>query len=314
VHPGSFRGFHSFYAPAFAKHLEAIMTKPPVRAFKILRVTSATACEEDDLVASEEPLGIELGYSSDAGRETRELAVTMRTPGNDLELVLGFLFTEGVIRGMDEVSSIRHCENVSIPENTGNIVKVELSEGVRLAPHLFQRHSFISSSCGVCGKASIDAVRSHCALPAFGAGLLISASTLLALGNSVFSQQRVFGVTGGLHAAALFDAQGKLLLLREDIGRHNAVDKIVGVSLSEGVLPLERHILFLSGRACFELIQKAALAGIRVVCAVGAPSSLAVECAREFGMTLVGFLRGERFNVYSGAERLSGISTSLPGA
>jgi FdhD protein len=162
---------------------------------------------------------------------------------------------------MDEVSSIRHCENVSIPENTGNIVKVELCEDVRLAPHLFQRHSFVSSSCGVCGKASIDAVRSHCALPAFGAGLLISASTLLALGNSVFSQQRVFGVTGGLHAAALFDAQGKLLLLREDIGRHNAVDKIVGVSLSEEVLPLERHILFLSGRACFELIQKAALAG-----------------------------------------------------
>lgn len=288
------------------------MTKPPVRTFKVLRVTSATACEEDDLVASEEPLGIELGYSSDAGRETRELAVTMRTPGNDLELVLGFLFTEGVIRAMEEVTSIRHCENGLDPKNAGNIVKVELNEGVRLAPHLFQRHSFISSSCGVCGKASIEAVRSHCTLPACSAGLLVSASALFALGDSVFKQQRVFGVTGGLHAAALFDAQGKLLLLREDIGRHNAVDKIVGISLSEGVVPLERHILFLSGRACFELIQKAAIAGIRVVCAVGAPSSLAVECAREFGMTLVGFLRGERFNVYSGADRISGVSTSLP--
>ena len=307
-------GFHSFYEPAFAKHLPFKMTKPPVQAFKILRVTGPKVVEEEDLVAAEEPLGIQLGYSTEAGRETRELAVTMRTPGNDLELVLGFLFTEGVIRGINDVSSIRHCENVSSRENAGNLVKVELSEGVRLAPHLLQRHSFISSSCGVCGKASIEAVRSHRSVPSSSARLRVSPATLLSLSGSVFSQQRVFGATGGLHAAALFDADGNLLLVREDIGRHNAVDKLVGVSLSDGRLPLEKHILFLSGRACFELIQKAALAGINIVSAVGAPSSLAVECASDFGMTLVGFLRGERFNVYSGAERISDIPQPSRGA
>jgi FdhD protein len=288
------------------------MTKPPVQAFKILRVTATKAVEEDDLVASEEPLGIQLGYSTDAGREMRELAVTMRTPGNDLNLALGFLFTEGVIRAMSDVSSIRHCENVPSPEQSGNLVKVELAESVRLAPHLFQRHSFISSSCGVCGKASIEAVRSHCVVPGSGPMFQISAAALYPLSNMVFSQQRVFGATGGLHAAALFDVEGKLLLVQEDIGRHNAVDKLVGMSLSKGWVPLEKHILFLSGRACFELIQKAALAGIRIVAAVGAPSSLAVECARDFGMTLVGFLREGRFNVYSGADRIRDMPASSP--
>jgi FdhD protein len=289
------------------------MTKPPVHALKILRVTATKVVEEDDLVAAEEPLGIELGYSTEAGRETRELAVTMRTPGDDLNLALGFLFTEGVIKAMSDVASIRHCEKVSGPEQSGNLVKVELDESVRLAPHLFQRHSFISSSCGVCGKASIEAVRSHCVVSNSGADPQISAAVLYPLGDSVFSQQRVFGATGGLHAAALFEAEGKLLLVQEDIGRHNAVDKLVGVSLSKGWLPLESHILFLSGRACFELIQKAALAGIRVVAAVGAPSSLAVECARDFGMTLVGFLREGRFNVYSGAHRIRDVKGSALG-
>ena len=288
------------------------MTKPPVQAFQILRVTATKVVEEDDLVASEEPLGIQLGYSNDAGRETRELAVTMRTPGNDLNLALGFLFTEGVIRAISDVSSIRHCENVQRPEQSGNLVKVELDEAVRLAPHLFQRHSFISSSCGVCGKASIEAVRSHCVVPSGGPTLQISAAVLSPLSNTVFSEQRVFGATGGLHAAALFDVEGKLLLVQEDIGRHNAVDKLVGVSRSTGWLPLQNHILFLSGRACFELIQKAALAGIRVVAAVGAPSSLAVECARDFGMTLIGFLREGRFNIYSGADRIRDMPASSP--
>lgn len=280
------------------------MTKPPVQAFKILRVTETKAGEEEDLVASEEPLGIQLGYSTEAGRETRELAVTMRTPGSDLNLTLGFLFTEGVIKAISDVASIKHCENVPSPEQSGNLVKVELHDSVRLAPHLFQRHSFISSSCGVCGKASIDAVRLHCVVPNSNPALQIPAAVLYPLSSLVFSQQRVFGATGGLHAAALFDAEGKLLLVQEDIGRHNAVDKLVGLSLSKDWLPLERHILFLSGRACFELIQKAALAGIQVVAAVGAPSSLAVECARDFGMTLIGFLREGRFNVYSGADRI----------
>jgi FdhD protein len=271
----------------------------------------------EDLVATEEPLALTLGYSTANGREQRDLAVTMRTPGNDFELALGFLFTEGIITSMAEVRSLRHCAVGEAQGGEGNTVKIELADGVSPPRHIFQRQSFISSSCGICGKASIEAVRVHAPRADDAAPLYFEAGLLLSLPGIVSTQQRVFGVTGGLHAAALFDSSATLLALREDVGRHNAVDKLVGNALIRGELPLGKQILFLTGRAGFELVQKAALAGIRVVCAVGAPSSLAVECAREFGITLAGFLRDNRFNLYSAPHRLLGAdanptTTSVP--
>jgi FdhD protein len=258
----------------------------------------------EDLVATEEPLSLTLGYSTPLGREQRELAVTMRTPGNDFELAFGFLFTEGIIASPADVHSIRHCQGSEARGREGNLLKVELSENVSLSPHIFQRQSFISSSCGICGKASIEAVRAHVRVPSGPDTLRFDSGLLGSLPAAVSAQQRVFGVTGGLHAAALFDTSGGLLALREDVGRHNAVDKLFGYTLLQEWIPLRERILFLSGRASFELIQKAALAGVSAVCSVGAPSSLAVQCAQEFGITLAGFLRENRFNLYSGGHRL----------
>lgn len=282
------------------------MVPAPVAALRILKVTQGGSEHVEDLVATEEPLALKLGYSTPLGREQRELAVTMRTPGNDFDLALGFLFTEGIITSKEDVLSIRHCSGSEAQGHEGNLLKIELSETLSLPGHIFQRQSFISSSCGVCGKASIAAVRVHAPAPGGADTLRIDASLLNALPGTVSVQQRVFGATGGLHAAALFDSTGSLLGLREDVGRHNAVDKLVGHALAQGWLPLREHILFLSGRASFELLQKAALAGVRVVCSVGAPSSLAVECAQEFGITLAGFLRENRFNLYAHPHRLRG--------
>jgi FdhD protein len=281
------------------------MPQPPVAAVDVVRATGLLLETTEDLVAVEEPLALVLGYSGMNGREQRELAVTMRTPGNDLDLALGFLFTEGVVQSVDDIVSLRHCDSDEASAAAGNLVKIELAEGVQIAPHLFQRQSFISSSCGVCGKASLDAVRVHCRrVPG---GFSVDAGLLQSLPGTVEARQRVFGVTGGLHAAALFDGEGKLIQLMEDVGRHNALDKLVGRALAERHVPLRDSVLFLSGRASFELIQKAAIASIPIVCAVGAPSSLAVECARQFGITLVGFLRGARFNLYSSFERIKGL-------
>ena len=280
------------------------MDPAPVTALRVLKVTQEGREHLEDLVATEEPLALTLGYSTPAGREQRELAVTMRTPGNDFDLAFGFLFTEGILTSPADVLSIRHCTGREARGREGNILKIELSENLSLPPHIFQRQSFISSSCGVCGKASIDAVRVHAPVPCGADALRFDAGLLGTLPATVSAQQRVFGVTGGLHAAALFDAAGALLALREDVGRHNAVDKLFGHALLQGWLPLREQILFLSGRASFELLQKAALAGVRAVCSVGAPSSLAVQCALEFDITLAGFLRENRFNIYSGEHRL----------
>ncbi len=280
------------------------MDPAPVTALRLLKVTQGGVAHLEDLVATEEPLALRLGYSTPLGREQRELAVTMRTPGNDFELALGFLFTEGIITSAADVLSIRHCSDRETQGQAGNVLKIELSDSLSLPRHIFQRQSFISSSCGVCGKASIEAVRVHVPAPAGADTVRFHAGLLNAFPGTVSAQQRVFGVTGGLHAAALFDDAGSLLALREDVGRHNAVDKLIGHALSQGLLPLRAQILFLSGRASFELVQKAALAGLPVVCSVGAPSSLAVQCALEFGITLAGFLRENRFNLYSGQHRL----------
>jgi len=282
------------------------MNSAPVAPFRIFKVTAGTSAPAEDLVAVEEPLGFRLGYGGVHGREQRELAITMRTPGNDLELALGFLFSEGIIRSRDEVQSVRHCFEEGLDGEAGNLVKIELADGVELPAHIFARHSFVSSSCGICGKTSIEAVRSRGCAQISDDGALIRPEVLHALPEAVRSAQRVFGVTGGLHAAALFDFQGGLLALREDVGRHNAVDKLIGRAFASEWLPLGGRILFLSGRASFELIQKSAMAGLGVVCSVGAPSSLAVQCARDFGMTLAGFLREGRFNLYSGSHRLEG--------
>jgi FdhD protein len=223
----------------------------------------------------------------------------MRTPGADFELAVGFLFTEGLIGGRDDVVSVAYCD-LPPEEQQYNVVTVRLARA--FDPAGLSRNFFATSSCGVCGKASLDHVRLAC--PRIEAGPVVPRSTILGMPDAVRSSQRIFEQTGGLHAAGLFDPQGHLLEVREDVGRHNAVDKLVGHALLNGRLPLSDRVLFASGRVSFEIVQKAAMAGVPVVCAVSAPSSLAVDTAAELGMTVVGFVRGSGFNVYTGAERV----------
>ena len=254
----------------------------------------------DDHLATEEPLEIRL----QAGGETQTVAVTMRTPGHDFELAAGFLHGEGIVSERALISGITYCVDLDIDaEQRYNIVNV----GLRL-PHLpelttLERHFYTTSACGVCGKASLEAIEMR-ACPVLPAGPQIDPSLLTALPQQMRAVQGLFNVTGGLHAAGLFDAAGAPLCLREDVGRHNAVDKLIGWALMQRKLPLHDCILLVSGRASYEILQKSTVAGVPVVCAVSAPSHLAVEVARRFGVTLVGFLRGERFNVYAGEARL----------
>lgn len=263
----------------------------------VLRVTGNTAQQVDDLLAVEEPLQISLQLHSVTGRLDKNIAVTMRTPGQDKELALGFLFTDGIINNLAQVAAVAESKK------DGNAVSVILKENVLPVLNKAERNFYTTSSCGVCGKASIDAVR--LTLPTYQQSeFSISAALLYTLPDALRKEQALFEYTGGLHAVALFDATGKLLLLKEDAGRHNAMDKLVGAALLGNLLPLQGMILLLSGRASFELLQKAAMAGIEVVVAVGAPSSLAVELAMEAGITLVGFLKKARFNVYCGEHRI----------
>jgi len=247
-----------------------------------------------DALAIEEPLEIRLaGYS---------VAVTMRTPGNDFDLAAGFLFTEGILRSPEDISSIAFCPTDD-SDSLQNIVNVNPTGSEIVHPERWQRNFFTTSSCGICGKASIEFVRQDA--PAIAGHLRVPAPVLHTLENRLREAQTVFDRTGGLHAAGLFDVSGELLALREDVGRHNAVDKIIGVSLLRRELPLHDRVLMVSGRASFEIVQKAWMAGIPLLAAVSAPSSLAVDLARSAGMTLVGFLRSDRFNVYCGAERIA---------
>jgi FdhD protein len=224
----------------------------------------------------------------------------MRTPGHDFELAAGFLFSEGLI-GAADVRGIRYCA-VPREQQQYNVVSVAVAQPL---PELgAQRNFYASSSCGICGKASLDAIDVRCAPVAEGP--VVAPAVLLSLPDQLRSAQDVFDRTGGLHAAALFDPSGRPLVVREDVGRHNAVDKAIGSQLLAGALPLADRILLVSGRASFEIVQKAAVAGVPIICAVSAPSSLAVDAARRFGITLVGFLRGERFNVYTGESRIAG--------
>ena len=259
-----------------------------------------------DHLATEEPMEIRL--IAQGVRQT--VAVTMRTPGNDFELAAGFLHGEGVIKGPGDIARISYCVDPAVDAaQQYNIVNVTLRRN--LLPDLvpLERHFFTTSACGVCGKASLDALQIRGCAPIQG-GPEISAELLYGLPSKLSEAQRVFQQTGGLHAAALFDASGQLLQLREDVGRHNALDKLVGWALLEGKLPLSDAILLVSGRTSFEILQKALAAGMPIVCAISAPSSLAVELAREYGITLIGFLRDERCNVYTGRDRVVLPSTS----
>lgn len=253
-----------------------------------------------DRLATEEPLEIRLR----AGTQQRTVAITMRTPGADFELAAGFLYGEGVLASLDELRGITYCVDRDVAEEQRyNIVNVDL-HGSDLPPlDALERHFTMTSACGVCGKANIEGLRDRGLAPIHSA-LRVAPELLAALPERLRTAQRVFASTGGLHAAALFDARGELVTAREDVGRHNALDKLIGWALMNGQLPLADHIVLLSGRASYELLQKAISAGIPIVCAVSAPSSLAVDLAREFGVTLAGFLRGQRFNVYAHPNRI----------
>ena len=247
---------------------------------------------ETDPLAREEPLEIRV--------RGRSVAVTMRTPGHDAELAAGFLLAEGLIKKRGDVVEIAPCVQGGGDQN---ILNVFLSPRVKVDWEQLTRHVFASSSCGLCGKASIDSVHQH--FPPVTAQLKISAKTDASLPDALRAAQKTFAATGGLHAAAVFDLKGRLIVAREDVGRHNAVDKVIGRGFLTRLLPFDRHMLLVSGRASFEIMQKALAARIPIVCAVSAPSSLAVEFARESGQTLVGFLRGRTMNVYSHAGRIS---------
>lgn len=257
----------------------------------------------DDLLAVEEPLEIRIVRADDAGRgdeAATRVAVTMRTPGADFELAAGFLYSEGLIDGPDAIARIRYCTDAPQQYNT---VSVHLAPGADFDPLLLSRNFYTTSSCGVCGKASIDAVMGPACAVAAG-GPAVDADLLVSLPDKLREAQRVFARTGGLHGAAQFTADGTLVRAREDVGRHNALDKLVGAALLERALPLAESIVLVSGRLSFELVQKAARAGVPVLAGVSAPSSLAVQLAAEAGMTLAGFVREGGFNVYAGGGRI----------
>jgi FdhD protein len=263
---------------------------------RIVAVRNGVSFERTDRVAAEEPMEIRAGGP---GQEPAGVAVTMRTPGNDFELAAGFLFTEGLVAGGHEIASVAYCE-LPAEEQQYNVVTVRLTRP--FDPEALKRNFFATSSCGICGKASMDQLEIRC--EHLGAGTTVRAETLVGLPNALREAQRIFEQTGGLHAAGLFDTEGTLVSLREDVGRHNALDKLVGEALLQNTVPLADRVVMVSGRVSFELVQKAAVAGVPVICAVSAPSSLAVETAERLGMTVVGFLRDGGFNVYSGAERI----------
>ncbi|MFJ8673870.1 formate dehydrogenase accessory sulfurtransferase FdhD [Streptomyces sp. NPDC093589] len=288
---------------------------------RVIRIRDGAVSTRPDTLVTEEPMEIRLGG--------KPLAITMRTPGDDFALAAGFLVSEGVLASADELAHIVYCAGAtgggtsrsSEAESGGrsnsyNVVDVRLADGVPVPDITLERNVYTTSSCGLCGKASLDAVRTTArwALDTSpDTPVRISTATLAALPDRLRAAQRVFDRTGGLHAAGLFSTDGELLDLREDVGRHNAVDKIIGRALQQGLLPLSDCVLMVSGRASFELAQKAVMAGIPVLAAVSAPSSLAVDLATETGLTLVGFLRGTSMNVYAGEHRLALRATAATG-
>lgn len=277
--------------------------EPRVHPVQIIKVTTISRETAPDILAAEEPLEIRLGFGTQTERQQKSLSVTMRTPGHDFELALGFLFTEGIIKTYQQIESIKYCEDVGRQEEKENIVRVELKPDCEVDFQKLQRNFYITSSCGVCGKSSIEAVAQQCTEVPVAWNL--SPEIIHQLPLTLRKAQHVFEYTGGLHASGLFDRTGNLILLREDVGRHNALDKVIGAMLVNNQIPLADFILLVSGRASFELVQKAAMAGIPLLAAVGAPSSLAVQLAADCGITLLGFVRENRFNVYSTPQRIA---------
>ncbi|MEV4146351.1 formate dehydrogenase accessory sulfurtransferase FdhD [Amycolatopsis sp. NPDC049691] len=269
-----------------------VTVRRPVR-----RISATGDRRRPDALAAEEPLELRVGGKA--------LAVTMRTPGHDVELAHGFLLSEGVIGGREDIAVARYCDGVDDQgRNTYNVLDIALADGVPPPDTGVERNFYTTSSCGVCGKAALDAVKLRTRFSPASAAFAVKSETLSALPDALRARQKVFASTGGLHAAALFTPDGSLAVVREDVGRHNAVDKVLGWAVLEGHVPAPGHGLLVSGRASFELVQKAAMAGIGLLAAVSAPSSLAVELAEENGMTLIGFLRGDSMNLYTGDHRL----------
>ncbi|MEI6474346.1 MAG: formate dehydrogenase accessory sulfurtransferase FdhD [Planctomycetota bacterium] len=277
-------------------------------ATAIVRFQGDERSEITDRVAIEEPLEIRVDFVANGARSVRSLSITMRTPGNDEELAAGFLLTEGLVRSARDIETIRPCGPESGAHDGNNVVKVRIADHATISWPNVERHFYATSSCGVCGKASLEALEVPGLCPIARDGFRFSVDAIRMLPAQLRAQQSVFEETGGLHAAALFNSAGELLAIREDVGRHNAVDKLLGEQFLQGHTPLSSNLLFLSGRISFELAQKALAGGIPMVVAVGAPSSLAIELAKRFDITLIGFLRGDRFNVYSGEWRLTGKS------
>ncbi|WP_294280658.1 formate dehydrogenase accessory sulfurtransferase FdhD [uncultured Chryseobacterium sp.] len=275
-----------------------ILEHNSVQKIEIVKVKDSLGFPYTDDISVEEPLEIRISYEAELQKITRNISVTMRTPGHDAELAVGFLFIEGIITGRQQVKDVYHLQAVC--SRTGeNTVIVELAEGYTPKLMNTDRNFYTTSSCGVCGKGSIESIRTVSTFRDLEKKpRRIALETLYQLSEKLRTFQNNFSATGGIHASGLFDLNGNLLALREDVGRHNALDKLIGNALMAGKLPLTDRILVLSGRASFELIQKAAMAGISVVAAIGAPSSLAVDLAKEFDMTLLGFLRDNRFNIY----------------
>jgi FdhD protein len=261
-------------------------------------VTGVESFPAGDTLAIEEPLEIQLAYQENGALKNRKVSVTMRTPGNDAELGAGFLFTEGILKSKQEIERIEEGE-----EN--NVVLIHMAEGILPELNNTERNFYTTSSCGVCGKSSIDAIKTTSVFAPSEDLIHLEPEVIYSLPDKLRLQQEIFDSTGGLHASALFDLDGNFITLREDVGRHNALDKVIGSALLQDELPLTGVILLLSGRASFELVQKAAMAGIKVIAAVGAPSSLAVSLAEESGISLIGFLRAGRFNIYTHNKRVN---------
>jgi len=281
------------------------MTKFALTPSEIIKVSNSDVKHVNDLLSVEEPLEIILVHFLDGNWIEKNIAVTMRTPGDDIDLTIGFLFTEGIIQSYDQIKKIE--ESVSIESNNGlisNQIKFHLKENIQFDMLKLERNFYTTSSCGVCGKASIDAVKIACPIIVPSEKWKIEKQVLLTLNDSLRNAQENFNFSGGIHASALFDLKGELIDIKEDVGRHNALDKLIGSAVQINEIPLFNHILFLSGRVSFELVQKASMVGFRMICAVGAPSSLAVDLAEELDITLVGFLRDNRFNIYAAPERI----------
>jgi len=281
------------------------MTKFALTPSEIIKISDSDVKHVNDMLSVEEPLEIILVHFFSDSWVEKNIAVTMRTPGNDIELTVGFLFTEGIIQSFNQIKNIEESVPVeAFNELTSNQIKVQLNENVQFDLSKLERNFYTTSSCGVCGKASIDAVKIACPIIVPTDKWKIEKNVLLTFNDSLRNSQENFNFSGGIHASAMFDLAGELLDIKEDVGRHNALDKLIGSAVQKNEIPLFNNILFLSGRVSFELVQKASMVGFRMICAVGAPSSLAVDLAEELDITLVGFLRDNRFNIYAAPERI----------